>query len=198
MDERILTPPPAPGIVLVRPSAAREDEPSEVREEEPPEIPEKKRSLGIAVHRALEERAGGRSFSPGGFLDWLMGPAHPDRGWVEKELLGDLARLEKSDFFARVRGAKITTEVPLLRRDSIPGEGERLIRGAVDLLAVYPGRIEFYDYKTARLTRERVERETARYLPQMELYSEVLGEIFGLPVTGYLVFTALGKIVRAV
>jgi ATP-dependent helicase/nuclease subunit A len=198
VDESLLSPPSVPGLALVRPSdLAEEDHPDE-KEEDPPEIPEKKRSLGIAVHRALEETLAGRPFSAERFLDWLMGAGHPDRGWVEEELSGDRRRLEAGGYFDRFRGARVRTEVTILRRESLDGGGERLIRGAVDLIASYPDRIDFYDYKTARISSGRVAAETARYRPQMELYAEALRVICGLPVTGYLVFTALGEVVRMV
>ncbi len=198
LGEEILSPPEIPGIVLVRPSEAAEEEKAAEEEAEAPEIPEKKRSLGIAVHRALEERAAGRPFRAGRFLDWLMGPAHPDRGWVLGELEADLDRLEACGFFDRFSGAEVRAEVPILKREPLAGGGERLIRGAVDLIAVRPDRVEFYDYKTARVSAGRVPDQIDRYRPQMILYAGVLSEIFSLPVTGYLVFTALGEVVETV
>ncbi len=185
--------------VFLRPSAADKDE------EEPDRpglaetmIPEKFRALGLAVHKAMELKCCGGDFSPAPFLDRLMERSHPDRSWVEEELAKDLRAMEESNFTARVEGAELKTEVSVLNYLSGDGGADRIVTGVVDLLAIYPDRVDFYDYKTTRLKPGGEPREVKKYRPQMELYLDALREIFPKQVTGYLVFTSTGKVVKLV
>ena len=183
-------------MVFLRPSAV----PGEDEEFSPDElaIPEKFRVLGLAVHRGLECRMRGKTFHPEEFLDRLMERSHPDRPWVEETLRKDLETMKWADLLGRTAGAEVKTETPVL--DCITGEDElvRIVTGVVDLLAVFPDRVEFYDYKTTRIGRGEEKDKIGAFRPQMNLYAKALSDIFSRPVSGYLVFTATGAVIRVI
>ena len=180
-----------PEAVLVRPSDAERKE-GEGPEEGSLLIPERYRVLGIAVHRMLEGRGRGEEEDPEVILNRLMEGRHPDRAWVEKEARRDRRRMEEVGFFEELRGGRLRPEVPILDYVRREGEPDRIVTGIIDLLVIFPGRVEFYDYKTRRIKAGEERAAAERYLRQMALYRDALGDIFSLPVKGYLVSTATG------
>ena len=198
IDETIfIQPPPAGETIFVRPADAgrQEKKDSDPIPQGAPDL-EKYRALGLAVHRALEAEMGGRPFCWDSFLDGVLGRRHPDRHWVEKELSADLKKMAALNLPVRLAGAEIKTEVPVLARMEEEKGLSRIITGTIDLLAVFPGRVEFYDYKTARRGEEPAGETGNNYRKQMKLYRHVLNDIYNLPVEGKLILTVTGKIIE--
>jgi len=102
-----------------------------------------------------------------------------------------------ADFFGFLRAPGVRA---LLRRDRYPAgsiverefpflhrRGETMIEGVIDRLVLVPGESGFtagevIDYKTDRVSGSTQERRLARkYAPQLEVYREVIGEMFGIP-----------------
>ena len=197
VDERIFKPDKsARGAVFIRPSAAGEEDTEGVFREGDIGLPDKYRVLGLAIHRAMECRTAGKTFSIKKFLDGFMEKSHPHRAWVEEELEKDMKRMEKAKMPARLEGAELKTEVPVLDLLSPPQAPARIVTGVIDLLAVFHDRVEFYDYKSRRVAEGKEREAATRYHSQMGLYAKTLSDIYSLPVTGYLVFTATGKIIK--
>ena len=178
------------GTVFLRPSRS----PGEEGET----APEKYRVLGLAVHRAMECIIEGKAFGTEEFLDRVMEKGHPDRTWVAETVRRDLETMRRVDLPSRVAKAEIKTEAAVL--DILPGKGEddRIVTGVVDLLAVFKDRIEFYDYKTARVAPGGEKKKIGAFESQMRLYARALSDIFERPVSGFLVFTATGAIVPVI
>ncbi len=182
-------------VIMVRPSDP-EGEEGEGAADDSSLIPERYRVLGTAVHRMMEEWCRGKKEDLNRILDRLLESRHPDRPWVEKALAHDRERMEEIRFFERFRGARLQPEVPILDYIKKEGQADRIVTGIIDLLAVFPDRVEFYDYKTSRIDPGRERTQAERYRRQMVLYRDALSDIFSLPVRGRLVFTATGGLVE--
>ena len=73
----------------------------------------------------------------------------------------------------------------------LPVEGQNVVlKGYIDLLAVYPDHIEIHDYKTDALITEDIEFE---YKLQLSVYAHAAMQFYNLPCRCYLDFVSLEK-----
>lgn len=195
VDEKIFDPAGPTGPVLFRPAAGED----RYRDYDSPADESglaKHLTLGSALHLALEGWVRGKEPDPAGILDAFLEKSRPDREWVEEEMKKDLEVMASSNFLARFAGAKkLRAELPVL--DLIAGrDGGELVSGVIDLAAVFPDRVEIYDYKTNRVRPGGEKRHLSKYRAQMKAYAAAAARIFKLPISAYLVFTATGKVVE--
>lgn len=91
-----------------------------------------------------------------------------------------------------LKADKIKRETPFVYKKQIDGE-EVLIQGIIDLYIEENDCIILVDFKTDRINKQMVQKRSAQYQTQIDLYSEALEGITGKTVTyRYLYFLELG------
>ena len=90
-----------------------------------------------------------------------------------------------SEFISTLKGAELRSEVDFL----FPKEN-KIIRGTIDLLAIYDDRIEVIDYKT-----DKSKKYLDKYMIQLKIYKDVVKEIYkDKKVTGKIFFVRLDEV----
>lgn len=118
---------------------------------------------GIKVHEAAQLMAAGKK---------------------PKEDLEELAEVQR--ILDSLKGADILTEV-----DCTLPVGDVMIRGVIDLLAVFPDRVEVHDYKTD-VDKSNLER----YKVQISVYAHVASSYFNRPAECRIDFVSLRETVK--
>jgi len=114
---------------------------------------------GIKVHEAAELLASGKR---------------------PKEHLDEIPEIER--ILDSLKGADILTETEC----TLP-VGDVMIRGVIDLIAVFPDRAEVHDYKT-----DADESNIEKYRIQVSIYAAVVSSYLGRRTEGFVDFVSLG------
>jgi ATP-dependent helicase/nuclease subunit A len=121
-------------------------------------------------------------------IEWFIGS---DLG---KHLCKNLARLRRElDFYLAVPPEEFPAGAP-----STDPLDQVMIRGRIDALLITPTELTLIDYKTDRLTPEKVPQRAEFYAPQVALYRRAMERIAGRAVSQvHLVFLSARRIVTA-
>jgi ATP-dependent helicase/nuclease subunit A len=119
---------------------------------------------GEKVHEAAQRIAEGND----------SGEGYPELEYVRTVIAG-------------LKGAEVSAEVPC----TLPvGEPPVILRGIIDLLAVYPDRVEVHDWKT-----DAEDRFEAEYKVQLSVYAHAAEAFFKKPVGCFIDYVGMGRTV---
>lgn len=102
-----------------------------------------------------------------------------------------LRKIVNSDVFGRFDGYRIYREQPFVAGFSAKevgykkADGEILVQGIIDLLAVKGGEAIILDYKATRKSREEM---LERYKTQLEIYKKAVEKVMNLKVKKMILF----------
>jgi ATP-dependent exoDNAse (exonuclease V) beta subunit len=154
------------------------------------------RIVGELAHRFLEVwdfAQGGGNFGDrvGGFLDrWLPQELQWDRERIETDLTEMFGCFFSSKIYSELATSRILgREVPLL----MPWHGQ-IMEGVIDLVYEQHGLLYLADYKTDRISREKLAQSAARYRQQAHVYSQAARQSLQREVAAFkVIFLRLGE-----
>ena len=73
----------------------------------------------------------------------------------------------------------------------LPVEGtDVVLKGYIDLIALYPDRVIIHDYKTDAMIRPEIEKE---YMLQLSVYAQAASSYYNLPAKCVIDYVSLGE-----
>ncbi len=98
--------------------------------------------------------------------------------------------------FVRRHAPAVRREQALLFAETLHSSAEHpldrtMVRGRIDLLLPLADRCVLVDYKTDKITPDRIDDQVAHHRPQIELYANAISSLLRMPVEGHLAFLRL-------